>query len=112
MSSGRGCNENGKAKASEESEKQREEKENREKRRNNVIVFNLMEPTKEREKDRELEDQNCDQVFGETLNTEECQIGMEFRLGKNLNGKVRPTLVKLEDELSKWQNVSRAMNLK
>lgn len=97
----------------EESEKQREEKEDRERRRRNVIVFNVPESTQEQGKDREEEDKGmCDQVFGDTLRVEGYRIEKVVRLGKREEGKTRPTLVKLEDEVSKWQIISKAKNLK
>lgn len=96
-----------------ESERQKEEKEDRERRRKNVIIFNLPESNKEQGKDRELDDkQTCEQVFERTLNVGGCKIEKVFRLGKKQDAKVRPTMVKFEDEVSKWQIISKAKYLK
>lgn len=97
----------------DKSERQREEKEDRERRRKNLIVFNMPESDKQLGKDREKEDvERCDLVFNNILQVEGCKIEKVFRLGKKQEGKIRPTLVKLEEEHSKWHIISKAKNLK
>ncbi|KAK4297337.1 hypothetical protein Pmani_011648 [Petrolisthes manimaculis] len=89
------------------------EKEDKEKRRNNLIMFNVPESDKEETRDRVKEDTEiCEHIFVQKLEVENFKIEKVVRLGKKANGRIRPTLVRVEDEETKWRLISRGKMLK
>lgn len=97
----------------EENNRKMIEKEEREKRRNNLIIFNLPESNKSEGKERIKEDADrCEFIFGGVLQVEEYNFDKIIRLGKKQEGKTRPTLVRMEDEHSKWNLISRNKRLR
>ncbi|KAK4319993.1 hypothetical protein Pmani_009115 [Petrolisthes manimaculis] len=90
-----------------------QEKEEREKRKNNLILFNVPESNKEEGKDREKEDvEVCEDLFSRNLQVESFRIEKVIRLGKKTQGRHRPTMVKMEEEKTKWHIVAQGKKLR
>ena len=93
-----------------------EEEEDRDKRKNNLVIYNMKESQDENPIEREKEDENeCGNLFVESLKVENFNIVKVIRLGKRgegTNGAPRPLLVKLDSEHEKWRILKHAKNLK
>lgn len=92
------------------------EKKEQEKRKNNIVLYKIPEPTSENAVEREQDDQGkCKDLFENSLGLEDRSYTIEkvIRLGKKReDGTVRPLLVKLKEENEKWTVLGKAKNLR
>ena len=93
--------------------KHMEELEERNRRRNNLVLYNVPESTKEEAKERQSDDlvACCDLIEG-SLKVTDFNIETTIRMGKSEDGKKRPLLVKLTKETDKKHILASAKNLK
>ena len=98
---------------SQEMEKHLEEMEERSKRKNNIVLYNVPESTKEDSKERQTDDLvKCCDLFEGSLKVSDIRIEGVIRMGKKENGRKRPLLVKLANEREKKSILANAKNLK
>ena len=98
---------------SHEMNKHMEELEERNKRKNNVVLYNVPESTKEDPKERQSDDMvRCCDLFEGSLRVMDVKMESTVRMGKKEEGRKRPLLVKLSNENEKKSILANAKNLK
>lgn len=85
----------------------------RERRSKNIVVFNLIESEEEEARKRYEEDEElCKNLIKEELGLKEVTIGKVIRLGRKIEGKTRPLLVKLDSGDSRILVLQNARRLR
>lgn len=90
-----------------------EEREDRKRRKNNIVLYNLPESDEADPKEREREDNKmCEDLFTNHLKVAGVEIDKVIRLGRKVDHRNRPVLVKLQQDGKKWDILSNAECLK
>lgn len=91
-----------------------QQREDAEKRKNNLMIFKMKESEKTLGREREVEDtEKCHELFTQHLGAEEdYKITKVMRIGKRIEGRVRPVLVRFEEEKMKWAMITKAKRLR
>ena len=98
---------------SHEMNKHMEELGERNKRRNNVVLYNVPESTKEDPKERQSDDMvRCCDLFEGLLRVMDVKMESTVRMGKKEEGRKCLLLVKLSNESEKKSILANAKNLK
>ena len=85
----------------------------RERRKKNVVIFNLNESDKAEAMERYKEDEeNCNKIFQMDLAIGRIKVENLIRLGKRVENRTRPLLVKLENEEDKKEILKRTNRLR
>jgi hypothetical protein len=81
-------------------------------RRNNIIVFGLLEDENGSSKDRASSDKEHTEEVFRVLGVEDLKISDTWRLGKKCDGKIRPLKVTLQDSILKKALVQKSRFLR
>ena len=85
----------------------------KERKKKNIIVFNLKEPTGEEAADRYREDLDmCGRMFTNELEVQDLTIEKVIRIGKKKDNGRRPLLIKLGSEADRNAVLSKAKRLR
>lgn len=85
----------------------------RERRKRNIVFYNMQESEESEAERRYREDEEkCGKIFVEELGIQDLKIDKLIRLGKRIEGKNRPLLVKLGTEEEKRSILQRASKLR
>ena len=94
-------------------EEVRREEADKERRRDNIVMYNVPEVQQQEPGNIERDDtQHCEDIIRNKLRVEDCNIMQVVRLGRRVENKTRPMLVKLGDEQQKWKVVGSSKFLK
>ena len=98
----------------EEITKVLKEQEEKKMRKNNIVLYNISESTKQNAKERDEEDlAKTKELISQGIKVEGCRIEKMIRLGRTTEGvRSRPILVKMEEQGDKWNVLKNAKNLK
>ena len=98
----------------EEITKVLKEQEEKKMRKNNIVLYNISESTKQNAKEREEEDlAKTKELISQGIKVEGCCIEKIIRFGRTTEGlRSRPILVKMEEQGDKWNVLKNAKNLK
>lgn len=89
------------------------ERYDKEKRKNNIVLYNIQEVEGESEEANKEDDLiKCKTVLQQVRVEREVNVRGVIRLGKKVQGKARPMLVRLGDESMKWNVMRNLKNLK
>lgn len=85
----------------------------KEKRKRNIVAFNLKESEKTEAHERYNDDEEiCKELLGGALGRSNVRFSKLIRMGKKVEGKNRPLLVKLEKEEERWEILKIAKRLR